>query len=163
MCFAFLGTLGLQCGTRGSISSPLGVRVANFSLSGALGLNFVTPGLHFGTLESHFGVFFRLWGRTLDPFSTFLENARKRCKKGQKKRAGMDAFPVKFLVFSENGKVCFDCAGASGLRFMPPFVSLYALIFALHFLLFLRRFCTPPGAGSTGPAAEMGAPLNEFN
>jgi hypothetical protein len=119
----------------------------------------VTPGFHFGTLGSHFGVFFMLWGRTLDPFSTFHENARKRCKKGQKKGAEMDAFSLKFLVFSENGKVCFDCAGASGLGFRPLFLSLCASIFAVLFLhRFLEVFGPPPGVKKAGSAPEAGPP-----
>ena len=46
----------------------------------------------------------------------------------------MDAFLVIFLVFPENAKVRFDCAGASGLRFRPLIFWLRASIFALPFL-----------------------------
>ena len=58
----------------------------------------------------------------------------------------MDAFSLKFLVFSENGKVCFDCAGASGLGFRPLLLSLCASIFAL---LLLHRFCIDFGTPGT--------------
>ena len=79
----------------------------------------------------------------------------------------MDSFSLKFLVFSENGKVCFDCAGASGLGFRPVFLSLCASIFAVLFLYrFLEVFGTPPGAridGSGWVGGTGGTPLNEFN
>ena len=60
----------------------------------------------------------------------------------------MDAFPLKILVFSENGKVCFDFAGASGLGFRPLLLSLCASIFALLFLhRFLEVFGSPQEPG----------------
>jgi hypothetical protein len=54
-------------------------------------------------------------------------------KKGEKKGAGMDAFSMEFRAFPENGKVRFDCAGASGLRFRPFILSLCASTLAPPF------------------------------
>ena len=105
-----------------------------FGRGGTLGLNLLILGLRLGALGDQFGVFLRLWGQTLDPFLTFLEKARKRCKRVEKKGAEIDVFLMYFQVFSENGKVRFDCAGASGLRFRPLIFLLRASIFALPFL-----------------------------
>ena len=116
-------------------------------------------GLRLGGLGDHFGVFLRLWGQTLDPFLTFLGKARKRCKKGEKQRAEMDIFSMNFLVFPENGKVRFDCAGASGLRFRPLLVLLCASIFALLFLrCFFIVFGSPLVLVFNGSAAEPAPP-----
>ena len=46
----------------------------------------------------------------------------------------MDVFSMIFQVFPENGKVRFDCAAASGLRFRPLIFWLRASIFAVRFL-----------------------------
>ena len=116
-----------------------------FVIGSTLGLNLLILGLRLGALGYHFGVFLRLWGQTLDPFLTFLEKARKRYKKGQKKEAEMDAFSMKFQVFPENGKVRFDCAGASGLRFRPLIFWLCASILALLFLHCFSMVFGPPG------------------
>ena len=74
----------------------------------------------------------------------------------------MDAFLIEFQVFSENAKVRFDCAGASGFRFRPLLFLLRASIFALPFLhRFFAFFGAPPGlvlAGRGGSAAEAGPP-----
>ena len=72
------------------------------------------------------------------PCATFLEKVRKRCKKKQKKGVGMNAFSLEFQVFLENGKVCFDCAGASGLGFIALIFCLFAVTFASSFC---HRFC----------------------
>ena len=71
----------------------------------------------------------------------------------------MDAFSSKFLVFSENGKVCFDCAGANGLGFGPLLLSLCASIFAVFFLhRFLEVFGSPLEPGKYRSAAQAGPP-----
>ena len=49
----------------------------------------------------------------------------------------MDAFSMEFRVFPESGKLRFDCAGASGLRFRPLVFWLCVSTFTLPFL---RRF-----------------------
>ena len=91
------------------------------------------------------------------PFAIFLQKVPKSYKNGQKKGAGMDAFSLEFLVFPENGKVRFDCAGASGLRFRPLLLSLCASIFA-HFFShrFFMAFGFPQVSRSKGLAAEAG-------
>ena len=99
-------------------------------LGGTLELHFCILGLRLGTLGIHFGVFLRPW----TPFATFLEKARKRYTKGQKKGAEMDAFSMEFRVFPESGKLRFDCAGASGLRFRPLVFWLCVSTFTLPFL-----------------------------
>ena len=79
----------------------------------------------------------------------------------------MDAFSLEFRVFPENGKIRFDCAGASGLRFRPLLFSLCASIFAFFFLhCFFMVFGVPPGAqihGFQWVGGRGGTPLNEFN
>ena len=71
----------------------------------------------------------------------------------------MDAISLKLQVFPENGKVCFDCAGASGLGFRPLLVFLCASIFAFLFLhRFLEVFGPPPGARIDGSASEAAPP-----
>ena len=71
----------------------------------------------------------------------------------------MDAFPVIFLVFSENAKVRFDCAGASGLRFRPLIFWLRTSIFALPFLhRFFELFGSSLGARLDGSAAAPAPP-----
>ena len=80
------------------------------------------------------------------PFSGFLETPRKRVKKEGKKGAEMDVFLMIFQVFLENGKVPFDCAGASGLRLWSLISWLRASIFALPFLhCFFGVFVDFPG------------------
>ena len=88
-------------------------------LGGVLSPSLLIFDLRLGALGYHFDVFLRLWGRTLAPFSTFLEKVRKTYKKGENKGAEMDAFSMEFRVFPENAKMCFDCAGASGLMSRP--------------------------------------------
>ena len=93
------------------------------------------------------------------PFAIFLQKARKRYKKGQKKGAGMDAFSMECRVFPENGKVHFECAGASGLRFRPLLLLLCASIFAPPFLhRFFDAFWPPWVPGVYSSAAEVGPP-----
>ena len=93
------------------------------------------------------------------PFSGFLETPRKRVKKEEKKGAEMDVFSMIFQVFPENGKVRFDCAGASGLRFRPLIFWLRASIFAVRFLhLFFEVFGLPRGPQNHGSAGEAGPP-----
>ena len=90
-----------------------------FVLGGTLGLSLLICGLRLGTFGVHFGVFLWLCGRILGPFFGFLETPRKRVKKEEKKGGGMSKISMGILVFPENAKVRFDCAGASGLRFRP--------------------------------------------
>ena len=108
-----------------------------FVLGGTLGLSLLVLGLRLGALGIHFGVFLGLWGPTLDPFFDFRRKNSKRCKKGVTKGAGMNVFSMDFQGFPENGKVRFDCASASGLRFRPLLFLFRASIF-VH--LFLHRF-----------------------
>ena len=92
-------------------------------------------------------------------FSGFLETPRKTVKKEENKGAEMDVFSMIFQVFPENGKVRFDCAGASGLRFRPLLFSLCASIFALPFLhRFLEVFGPPRILEIKGSAVEAGPP-----
>ena len=71
----------------------------------------------------------------------------------------MDAFSFGFQVFSENGKVRFDCAGASGSRFRPLLFLLCASIFALPFLrCFLGVFGSPLVLVFEGSAAQPTPP-----
>ena len=85
------------------------------------------------------------------PFSGFLETLRKKIKKEKKKGAEMDVFSMILQVFPENGKVRFDCAGASGLRFRPLIFWLRASIFAVRFLPCFFVFFGPSwGPRSTG-------------
>ena len=139
--FAFLalwGALRLHCNAWGSTLPPLVTYFCMFFvLGGTLGLSLLICGLRLGTFGVHFGVFLWLCGRILGLFSGFLETPRKRVKKEEKKGAEMDVFSMIFQVFPENGKVRFDCAGASGLRFRPLLFWLCASIFR-H--LFLHRF-----------------------
>ena len=101
------------------------------------------------------------------PFSGFLETPRKRVKKEEKKGAEMDVFSMIFQVFPENGKVRFDCAGASGLRFRRLLFWLCASIFGHLFLHRILLFFEPPGSPQKQLFHEVGAsgrtPLNEFN
>ena len=90
-------------------------------------------------------------------FSGFLETPRKTVKKEEKKGAEMDVFFMIFQVFPENGKVHFDCAGASGLRFRPLLFSLCASIFALPFLHRFWRFLDLPGDPKNQLFHEVGA------
>ena len=136
--FAFLalwGALRLHCNAWGSTLPPLVTYFCMFFvLGGTLGLSLLICGLRLGTFGVHFGVFLWLCGRILGPFFGFLETLRKRVKKKKKKGAEMDVFSIIFQVFPENGKVRFDCAGASGLRFRPLIFWLRASIFAVRFL-----------------------------
>ena len=93
------------------------------------------------------------------PFSGFLETLRKNVKKEEKKGAEMDVFSMIFQVFPENGKVRFDCAGASGLRFRPLIFWLRASILAVRFLhRFFEVFGPPWGTRFLGSAREAGPP-----
>ena len=93
------------------------------------------------------------------PFSGFLETLRKRVKKEEKKGAEMDVFSMICQVFPENGKVRFDCAGASGLRFRPLIFWLRASILALPFLhRFFEVFGRPRILEIKGSAVEAGPP-----
>ena len=102
--------------------------------------------------------------RSWAPLSGLLETLRKRVKKEEKKGAEMDVFAMIFQVFPENGKVRFDCAGASGLRLRPLIFWLCASIFrhlfvASNFIV----FWTPLGPPKSEVGARGGTPLNEFN
>ena len=80
-------------------------------------------------------------------------------QKTKKNGAGIDAFSKKFQVFPENGKVRFDCAGASGLRFRPLLFLLCASIFALPFLhRFFEVFGPPRGPQIIRSAAQPAPP-----
>ena len=57
VCFAFVGTLSSNVAPGAPFRVPWITCCCFFALSGPLGLNFVTPGLHLDTLWSHFGVF----------------------------------------------------------------------------------------------------------
>ena len=93
------------------------------------------------------------------PFSGFLETPRKRVKKEEKKGAEMDVFSMIFQVFPENGKVRFDCAGVSGLRFRPLLFWLCASIVRLLFLhRFFEVFGLPRILEIKGSAVEAGPP-----
>ena len=77
---------------------------------------------------------------------TFLEKVRKKFKKGQKKGAGMNAFPLEFQVFQKMEK-CVSTAPAradwgSGHSFSVFLPSLLRLLFAIVFACFL----VPPGS-----------------
>ena len=129
-------------------------------LGGALGPSLLIFGLRLGVLGVDFRVFLQLCRQgPWTPFPTFPEKARKRTKKGEEKEAEMDAFSLEFKVFPEHGKLRFDCAGASGLRFRPLLFLLCASIFALPFLhCFFEVFVTPWGPRSKGSEAEAGPP-----
>ena len=116
-----------------------------FTLGGTLGLSLLIFGLRLGTFGVNFGVFLRLSGRTLAPFSGFLETLRKRVKKEENKGAEMGVCSMIFKFFPENGKVHFDCAGASGFRFRPLLFWLCASIFRHVFLHCFTRFLDIPG------------------
>ena len=79
----------------------------------------------------------------------------------------MDVFSKEFQGFPENGKVSFDCAGASGLRFMPFIFSLCALTFAHHFSDCFFIFFGPPldtqNQGRQSAGGRGGTSLNEFD
>ena len=136
--FAFLalwGALRLHCNAWGSTLPPLVTYFCMFFvLGGTLGLSLLICGLRLGTFGVHFGVFLWLCGRILGPFFGFSGNASKKGKKEEKKGVEMDVFSMIFQVFPENGKVRFDCAGASGLRFRPLLFWLCASIFRHLFL-----------------------------
>ena len=71
----------------------------------------------------------------------------------------MDVFSMIFQVFQENGKVRFDCAGASGLRFRHLLFWLRACILAPRFLhCFFEVFGLPRGPQNHGSAAQAGPP-----
>ena len=66
---------------------------------------------------------------------------------------------MKIQVFSENGKVRFDCAGASGLRFGPLIFWLCASILAHLFShRFFMLFGPPWRPRFKGSAEEAGPP-----
>ena len=113
--FAFLalwGALRLHCNAWGSTLPPLVTYFCMFFvLGGTLGLSLLICGLRLGTFGVHFGVFLWLCGRTLGPFSGFLEMPRKRLKKGEKKGAEIDVFSINFQVFQKMRK-CVSTAQA---------------------------------------------------
>ena len=130
-----------------------------FVLGGTLGLSLLICKVRLGTFGVHFGVFLWVCGRILGPFFRFSGNASKRVEKEEKKRAEMDVFLMNFQVFPENGKVRFDCAGASGLRFRPLIFWLRASIFALPLLhRFFKVFGPPRGPQIIRSAAELAPP-----
>ena len=77
----------------------------------------------------------------------------------------MDAFSFEFQVFPENGKVRFDCAGASGLRFRPLIfffllcASIFALLFFALFFEVFNVFGSSLGARFQWVGDKGGAPL----
>ena len=154
--FAFLGLWGalrLHCNAWGSTLPPLVTYFCMFFvLGGTLGLSLLICGLRLGTFRVYFGVFLWLCGRILGPFfGFFLETPRKRVKKEEKKGDEQDVFSMILQVFPENGKVRFDCAGASGLRFRPLIFWFRASIFAVRFLPRFFVFFGPSwGPRSTG-------------
>ena len=76
----------------------------------------------------------------------------------------MDVFSMIFQVFPENGKVRFDCAGASGLRFRPLMFWLCAAIFASFvFASFFYAFSTSLADQILGVGGSGGTPLIMFN
>ena len=128
-------------------------------LGGALGPSLLIFELRLTSLGSIFVYFDSSGAGPWTPFSTFLEKARKRSKKEEEKGTEMDACSFEFQVFPENGKVRFDCAGASGLRFRPQLFLLCASIVALPFLrCFLRFLGAPWVLVFNGSAAEPASP-----
>ena len=103
------------------------------SLFVALGLNFDAPGLHLVTLWRPFRCLFEHLGRDSELSGGFYGKVMKKVTKGKKKGAQIRVFSMKFQVFPENGKASFDCAGASGLRFMPCIFHFFASTFATPF------------------------------
>ena len=87
-------------------------------------------GLRLGALGDHFDVFLRLWGQTLDPFLTFLEKAREKCKKEQKKGAEFNAFSMKFQVFSRKWESAFRLRRRERIEVQAP-----------DFLVLCLNFC----------------------
>ena len=80
---ALWGGLRFHCNAWGSTLPPLVTYLCMFFVfGGTLGLSLLIFGLRLGTFGVHFGVFFRLSGRTLGPFVGFSGNASK---KGQKR------------------------------------------------------------------------------
>ena len=74
-------------GPWGSIYLTLGGKYSVFlMLGGTLRLNLLILGLTVGTLGVHFGVFLRLWGRTLDPFCDFSAKGTKKNRKRELER-----------------------------------------------------------------------------
>ena len=70
-----------------------------FVLGGTLGLSLLIFGLRLGALAVIFVYFCGSGAGPWTPFSTFLEKARKRSKKGKEKGAEMDAFSFEFQGF----------------------------------------------------------------
>ena len=144
---------------RGSTSPSASTRPREFVPGGTLGLKLLILGLRFGALEVHLTYFCGPGAGPWTCCSAFPEKFRKRCKKEAKKGAEMDAFPMIFLGFSENAKVRFDCASASGLRFRPLIFWLRTSIFAVRFLhCFFEVFGLPRGPQNHGSAREAGPP-----
>ena len=130
--------LRLHCNAWGSTLPPLVTYFYMFFVLGALlqslGALFVDLWAPFGHLWGPFWcVFVALWPDPGPLFRVFWKRLGK-LQKEEKKAAGMDVFSMIFQVFPETGKVRFDCAGASGLRFRPLIFWLCASIFALFFL-----------------------------
>ena len=161
--FAFLalwGALRLHCNAWGSTLPPLVTYFCMFFvLGGTLGLSLLICGLRLGTFGVHFGVFLWLCGRIPGPFFGFSGNTSKKSQKKREKGRGNGCIFNDFQVFPENGKVRFDCAGASGLRFRPLIFWLRASIFAVLFLhRFFEVFGPPLSTRFTGSALEAGPP-----
>ena len=78
-----------------------------FVLGRTLELSLLIFGLSLGVLGVHFGVFFRLWGQTLDPFCDFPGQASKKMYKRREKGADMEAFSLECQVFSRKCKSTF--------------------------------------------------------
>ena len=84
--------------------------LACFQYLVTVALNLLILGLRLDVLAVSFGVFVRLWGRTLDPVFDFLgKGSNKNTKNEKTQGAEMDAFSMEFKVFLENAKVRFDC------------------------------------------------------
>ena len=133
-----------------------------FVLGGTLGLSLLILGLRLGALESFLVYFYGFEAGRWIPFSPFLENARNGCRKGHKKEAEMDAFPITFRVCPENAKVCVDCADVSGLRFRPLLfwfcASILVFLFYIVFSCFLDPLGSPDSRDQTGSAVEARPP-----
>ena len=145
MCFAFVGPWGSNVAPWGSIVAPgapfweTWATCCRFSsLFVALGLHFDTPGLHLVTLWRPFWCLFEHLGRDSGPSGDFYGKVMKKVHKRTEKEAQIHAFLMIFQVFPENGKVSFDCASASGLRFGAIIFCLFAVTFACSFC---HRFC----------------------
>ena len=135
MFFLFFGGPWDSIVTLGTpLCQPWSTFLHDFRIWWDLGAQFAVFWAPFGCPWSPFGVFYGSGARPWTPFSTLLEKISKIHKKGKKKGLEMDVFSMKFQVFPQNAKLCFDCAGASGLWSRPLLFLLCASIFALPFL-----------------------------